>query len=234
MLTTNVLQRTFQISFAGDCGTAFTIDIEKRQYLVTARHVVENFGGGVLDIYHDSEWKKTNFELVGIGEGDVDIAVLAPKFQLSPTHTLEATSAHLTLGQTVYFLGFPYGLQQEMTAQMNRKFPFPLVKSGVVSAIDFGDNVSTMLLDGHNNPGFSGGPVVYIPPNRPASEENLYRVCGVVSAYPTYPEPVFDSNGDETGQFIKNNPGLVIAHNIKHARELIEVNPVGFELSTDS
>ena len=76
MLTTNVLQRTFHIRFGGGSGTAFTIDIERRQYLVTARHIIESFCGGELEIYHDSEWKKINLELVGAGAGEVDIGGL--------------------------------------------------------------------------------------------------------------------------------------------------------------
>ncbi len=43
----------------------------------------------------------------------------------------------------------------KQTTDMNNEFPLPLVKSGVVSSIEFEllDGVATILLDGHNNPG---------------------------------------------------------------------------------
>ena len=62
------------------------------------------------------------------------------------------------LSQDVYFLGFPYDLTND-GGTINRNFPIPLIKKGILSAIQVGE-VKTLLLDGHNNPGFSGGPVV--------------------------------------------------------------------------
>ncbi len=135
--------------------------------------------------------------------------------------------AGITLGQTVFFLGFPYGYHQTVGFEFNRDFPFPLVKSGVLSAVLFDENEPVILLDGHNNPGFSGGPVIYVPPGMP---EDQFNIAGIVSAYPTYREAVFDESGSETGSYIENNPGIVIATAIKCAVSLIEENPAGFEL----
>ena len=42
MITTNVLQRTFHLKYGANSGTCFTIDIDGRQYVVTARHVVKD------------------------------------------------------------------------------------------------------------------------------------------------------------------------------------------------
>ena len=41
MITTNAIQRTFHIKRSDASGTAFAIDRASRQYLVTARHVVD-------------------------------------------------------------------------------------------------------------------------------------------------------------------------------------------------
>ena len=64
-------------------------------------------------------------------------------------------------GQDVYFLGFPYGLHGDMSALSN-DLPFPFVKKGIISLFH-NDGVNRIYLDGHNNPGFSGGPVVFMP-----------------------------------------------------------------------
>jgi hypothetical protein len=42
------------------------------------------------------------------------------------------------------------------------------------------NGVETLFLDGHNNPGFSGGPIVYRDLDR---SEFVYKVAGVVSGF---------------------------------------------------
>ncbi len=118
---------------------------------------------------------------------------------------------------------------------MNRKYPLPLVKMGIVSSMQYEPQLgcSSIILDGHNNPGFSGGPVVFIPDGHSPGNASQFSVAGVVASYPTYNEPVFDNNQKETNLFIQNNPGLVIVYDIQHAVKLIEANPIGFELSVD-
>ena len=44
MITRNVIQRIFHIKRDNSTGTAFTIDRGSKQYLATARHVVEGIG----------------------------------------------------------------------------------------------------------------------------------------------------------------------------------------------
>ena len=39
MLTTNIIQRVVFVSYNGLTGTAFTIEKNERQYLVSAKHV---------------------------------------------------------------------------------------------------------------------------------------------------------------------------------------------------
>ena len=148
--TTNILQRTFRISHGGQTGTCFTVDVDDRQYLVTAKHLVESVDGScMVQIFQDGTWKNLPAELVGHGAGSNDITVLAPVTQLSVRYPLHATTAGLTLGQDVLFLGFPYGLANEL-GELNNYFPVPLVKKGIVSALQF-EEARVLLLDGHNN-----------------------------------------------------------------------------------
>ena len=100
MITTNVFQRTFHIRFGDSTGTAFTIDNDSRQYIVTARHVVEGITSGeAVNVFQDRQWKEIKVNVIGVGEDEVDVAVLATSMQLSPPFPLEANEAGLAYGQ---------------------------------------------------------------------------------------------------------------------------------------
>ena len=51
------------------------LDIEK-QYLVTASHVLGNVDLKSIGVFHEDRWKQMPVNIVGIGDGDWDIAVL--------------------------------------------------------------------------------------------------------------------------------------------------------------
>lgn len=107
MITTNALQRTFYIGIGDASGTAFTIDVDNRQYLVTAQHVIDGLGDErQIQIHHDGDWKNLAVEIVGQGDSaDVatDVAVLALRQQISPAYSLPPTSRGVQFGQQVYF-----------------------------------------------------------------------------------------------------------------------------------
>ena len=58
-ITTNILHRTFQFSFGKSRrGTCFTVDYDNRQYIVTARHIVEPItDSATIRIKHEKVWK---------------------------------------------------------------------------------------------------------------------------------------------------------------------------------
>ena len=232
MITANAIQRTFRIKRGDASGTAFAIDRASRQYLVTARHVANGIASGhTIAVFHESRWKNVTVDVIGIGEGDVDVAVLSCPTQLAPTYPLEASAAGLAYGQPVYFLGFPFGWDGG-AENINRDFPMPFVKTGIISAVMFG-NPTRFFIDGHGNKGFSGGPVVFVPNGQPQTE---LRVAGIVANYPTPSrEPIVDKRGNpivddhnEPAAFFSENPGFVVAMDIRHAIDLIDANPVGF------
>uniref|UniRef100_UPI00197CA2C8 hypothetical protein n=1 Tax=Piscinibacter defluvii TaxID=1796922 RepID=UPI00197CA2C8 len=171
-------------------------------------------------------WKALDCQVVGVGAGDIDIAVLAAQQVISPTDVLEPTTRHIYLSQDAYFLGFPYGLHAEVGA-LNAQFPIPLVKRGCVSQIELvGGGARYLLLDGHNNPGFSGGPVVYAVDNKgPAN-----KVAAVVSGFKFAWDQVYLKD-QLTDLAVKYNTGIVIAYSIEHAMELIHANPIGAKIA---
>ncbi len=155
MIFTNILQRTFHIRHNGCTGTCFTIDIEDKRYLITARHVVDAIHSeDIVEISHKEGWLRIPVRLVGHGKGDIDVTARAPQILFGVTHPLILSMDGVMLAEDLYFLGFPYGL--ETKGNVNSDFPLPLVKRATLSSVQAGE---PMLLDGHNNFGFSGGPV---------------------------------------------------------------------------
>ena len=221
-VTNNILQRTFRIRHGDETGTCFTVDIHNRRYLVTARHLVEEIRSrGAVDIQHDGKWVPIKVELVAHGEGLVDLSVLAPQTLFGAPHQLVVTTAHLHLAEEVYFLGFPYGLWFD-AGELNAGFPMPLVKRAAVSAMYLESGL--LLLDGHNNPGFSGGPVV----RRWNGSEQV--VVGVVSGYRSETPYVFDGSGNPGPYRYIMNTGIVSVYDSRKLNELIAGNPVGMAI----
>ena len=225
MITTNVFQRTLHIQVGDAVGTCFTIEISNRQYLVTANHVVKDLNGTCdVRIFHDNQWKNIQVTVVGHCSGNIDISVLTAPLQVSPTFPFEATSAGMAYGHDVYFLGFPYGMTTEV-GSLNNDYPFPFVKKAIVSCMQLTDDgVQINYLDGQNNPGFSGGPVVFKKPN-----EIDYKVAAVISGFAGVHEPVYQG-ADKLPLTYKYNTGIIISYGIKHAVDLIKSNPIGYEL----
>jgi hypothetical protein len=252
-ITTNVLKRVFFISYGESAGTGFTIDVDGRQYLITAKHVV----GGIKDkdtikIKHDNQMKPLSVRVIWVMPEEADIIVLAPEVQISPSFELEPTMKNLILGQQMYFLGFPFGIgmNDKNTLKINNGYPLPLVKDGVLSGLSTteGPNKYTVLvLDGLNNEGFSGGPIVY-----KEQSSNKLNVCGVVSSYKAQEIPVYrkaplkktdpktiertnPKTGEkyklvETDMIVERNTGLAYGHGISVAVEAIRKNPIGPEI----
>ena len=226
MITSNIIQRMLHIRRADKTGSAFTLDREEKQYLVTARHVVEGIASGEsIFIGLKKRWEPIEINVVGVGEDEVDVAVLACQQQLSPTLQLEPSNM-FAYGQEAYFLGFPFGWDSG-GERINNGRPLPFAKAGIISAFLSEDApaVQKIYLDAHANEGFSGGPVVF------SLLDNQKELCvaGVVVGYPKRFQPVVDDNGN-TVAHAQENPGLVLAISISHVVALIDANPIGFAL----
>jgi S1-C subfamily serine protease len=222
MVTANFVHRTFRIKCDAAIGTAFTVDADGKQYLLTAKHVVEHFGpDNSLEVFGNGKWSTVPATLVGHADNQLDVSVLAPTTAMSPPNLpVVVSSDGLAYGQDVYFLGFPYGVLSEVILG-EAGHPLPLVKKAILSTFAG----SVYLLDGHNNPGFSGGPVIF---GRGGSLPN--SAAAIVSGYRFDPEPVL--HGDtETALTIRSNTGIIIAYKIEIALDLIRANPIGAAVS---
>lgn len=102
MITTNVIQRTFCVRYGTSVGTAFAVDWNSRQYLVSARHVMRGFSSGdTLAIFHERQWKNLSVDVVEVGAGKIDLVVLACEVRLAPPHPINASTAGQIYGQRI-------------------------------------------------------------------------------------------------------------------------------------
>lgn len=266
-VTSNVLLRTLLIAIPGSkgatsvpMGTAFTIDMDGREYLITAKHVVAKLkdgSQGVIAIKTKTGWSSEKVTVYKCKD-PVDIAVLIPPTQLTVDFPLEASLAGMELGQDVYFIGFPYG-SEHATTYSNMPSVFGFVKRATLAqfvAIPVpGGTTQEIWLDGVNDPGFSGSPLVYRDFSKPGY---VFNVAGVIVAYEWSAAPVFNkveimpsqitaldrANDDlmqgpdgnlyrlkDTGKVVKQNTGMAVAWDIGSAVDLIKKHPVGPKVS---
>ena len=136
------------------------------------------------------------------------------------------------LGQSVRFLGyFPSVRTSPLPGYKKRGAP--LVMSGIVSGFNF-DEMGTIgpsiWIDGHNNKGFSGGPVVFQPAQAASPEECRWRIAGVISGYVNAPVEIRTTAGRKAAAVAISNAGLLRAIPIKTVHELAMKNPIGFSM----
>lgn len=245
-LTSNVLKRVVRVVVGASSGTAFTIDVDDRQYLITAKHVVAALkeGNASIQVCGDGEQCKESLVTILHCPDPIDIAVLVPRELLTVTFSLPADSSDMVLGQDVYFVGYPYAdpaLNTITPALENIGF----VRKAVWSAQQRQNNATIMYFDGRNNVGFSGSPIVFLQRGKPGYD---FKVAGVVSGFRSdftetfTAKPVVESEiTDEdrsanrilritdgtlvrkipTGQYVEGNTGIVIGYDIEHAVTLI-------------
>jgi len=226
-VTGNVISRVLQIRFNGFTGSAFIVDYGSKTYLVTANHMVAAAGDHArFDIFggSDSLWHPMEFTILHGHSPCVDVAVLLqPEAKLTPIDPLPYDYG-FAMGQEAYFLGFPFGL---FTTFSGQNVAVPLIKHGYISAsvpcsaiYPGGSKDDTLiLLDGINNHGFSGGPVV--APDV-FNGTRAFKLVGVLSGYKYEDEPV-NVNGQTAPNVSGSaNSGIILVIPIARAIDLIK------------
>lgn len=267
-VTSEALLRTFMIATNFGRGTTFSIDVDNREYWITAKHMftgIENGPAGQFpakrvqanilsqigegDEGHDLHWMTVSFTVIDPGK-DIDILVLVPDHLLlgglSRNFTLKAEDSGVGLGGDCEFAGFPYGggwktqMKDEEHPDKNDWVWLPYVKRCTVSALPQEKDLKVWVLDGINNHGFSGGPVLY-------GTGNKQEVFAVISGYHEEPLEVLpapNSSGTRTNsippspklpgeksrsekEFVNANSGFILAYDIQPAIEAIYKDPIG-------
>jgi len=211
MITANVWERVVRVEVGRQAGTGFTIDRDGTQLLVTARHLVD--APGPMGLYVRGHPVATQHERLTLPVPAVDVAVFRLREPITPDLPLKPEMDGIVYGQDAFFLGFPLGL----TFDIGPAESFPLVKRATISATNHQlAGRAILLLDGWNNPGFSGGPVVFRPAGSAA-----FSVCGVVTGYRWQPTPVVDGASSPTGAQVLANSGIIIAEEITRVLEAL-------------
>lgn len=225
MITANVFHRVFFIK-AADYGTAFAVDHNDRQYLVTAKHLLDAEVPRTIKFFRNRRWVDVEVEIVGLGAGEVDVAVFrASEILCAKELALDPSSRDVVVSQDVFFVGYPYKMWTDAGNALNGK-PCPFVKKGILASSFVGDDgISRLYVDALNNPGFSGGPIVFQPPGR-----SEFKVAGIVSKFKIDFEKVLDLDGHCTGQTVAYNTGFLVGYDISKAIDIIERNPKGFPI----
>ena len=98
--------------------------------------------------------------------------------------------------------------------------PIPLIKRGMISGFINDDKARILVIDGINNPGFSGGPIVVEDNSTPNG-----RIVAVIRGYQPVIKKLVDKDGKEldNGLFSSENSGLLIAYDIEHAIEIVNL-----------
>jgi len=209
MVPREILSRVLYIFTPTRRGSATTFESAGRQMLLTASHVVEGVASNSeIEVFRHGATHRVPIGTVWHAPSGADVAVLELKSDLTARTTIEVgPPSKFFLSQPTYFLGFPYGLKNDAIT-LNDGYPIAFVKSGIVAGFETNSGISSPIyLDGHNNPGFSGGPICTV------DKDHRVAVVGVVSEMSYVDAPVFEGM-EEIGLTVESHIGLVRGFNL--------------------
>lgn len=211
-----MLARTAEIKVGNVSGTGFLFDYGNKRYFVTAKHVVKDLkDNGTLQVQKPDGWKDYTIGKILLPPcGDADIAVLETHEAIDKPYEVVSGEGNesVILGQAVFFIGYPFGLHS-----MSDKYEFAFIKRGTMSAVDARDKNSIVLyIDGFNNPGFSGAPIMYWN-----FDKRAFRLLGVVQGYKEDTAKVLINN-EHVNTALLVNSGILVGYSIEHAVQAIK------------
>jgi hypothetical protein len=219
------MERVFQIAFLDSVGTAFAVDVDGRQYLITALHVCAGIHeGDEIRLLLRGIWTTLPATIVAQGNPDDpndDYLVLAVGRQVAPAYDLPLDIGQSHIGANLWFLGFPYGMMS--TLSLISGLTMPLIKHALLSGVQGTTTVEAFILDGMNNEGFSGGPVIF---RRQHANADGQSVLGIISSY-SAAETEVTLGGVATGMRAAINTGIIHCVSSQRVRAAIDANPIG-------
>lgn len=224
IVTSEFLQRTLKFKCGRSTGTCFFVKIDSKFYFVTAEHLLFEYPQSPIEICGDEGFKPA-VVLNVVNGSDVSgrkcTEDIAPDVSLVETTGISGAElsvpihpSSISIGDDAYFLGFPLGLGSvDLPGSSGWQSPF--VKRGCISA--FVENNEIFYVDGSNNTGFSGGPVLV------RDEKTAKGVCvGVISGYVKEHHKVHSTNNwyETTDYLAQANSGICIATSMNFVRQL--------------
>lgn len=197
-------------------GTCFGFSVDNKLVLITAKHLVAHLSSGFqieFQLYRDNRWQ--SFWGTPLFHNDLpDIAIIESSINLKFESNVKFNES-VIFGDDAYFLGFPYfggNLFRYPGSNLNNAFPIPMIKKATISGI----LDQLCFLDGHNNPGFSGGPISFYD-----QKLNQFVLFGIISGYITHQGKV-EVMPSANEHYYKENSGIIVAYTIHKAAELIK------------
>jgi hypothetical protein len=153
--------------------------------------------------------------------------VLAPQKALLDAKNLiqsaKVGSAKVTFGGECEFVGFPFGSAWTAKFEKGEMLRMPFIKRCTVSGLITSPE-RVWVLDGINNEGFSGGPVVF-------ETGPSQQIIAVISGFRREPIEVvpLSNTGEEPHpkEAALANTGFILAYDLACAVEAIGKNPIG-------
>ena len=221
-MTNEILDKVFKISLDTfrSSATGFIVEDNGELFMVTAKHIFPktHLSGSKIRIYvkDDSIWNYMDGTLFHHSNNKIDISIIRI-YEGEKTiikNKFNLTIESLIYGDEGYILGFPFSMS---TPILNREFPLPLIKRVINSGTIKDKGAQVIFLDGHNNPGFSGGPIVF--KNHLKKGGHIWQIVGVVSGY----VPQTNHLNSQIGVLkYQENSGIIIGYGSDHIGEIIK------------
>ncbi|MEY8781288.1 serine protease [Allomuricauda sp. XS_ASV26] len=222
VITANILENVYRIETDTLSGTCFLTENNGKEYLITARHLfktgLKNKDSTKIKLSFRNTVKDYNAEFKISSNKNIDIAVLSISESLKKLKPLPS-SKKIIVGQDMFFLGFPSFNKSSFFTYDKELGILPLVKKAIFSGGPVLDGYNLLFLDGHNNPGFSGGPVISYDYSLQSA-----AIVGIISGY--YPEERQAKNRDEIklDAFTFENSGIIKCFPFKLVSDIITSN----------
>jgi hypothetical protein len=234
-LAREIASPRFRLNRKIESGTAFSVDVDGRQYVITAKHITPMRSDGDVPLGSShAVFLGSNIPplhppvvatLVGYTKAPADtmaaadIAVFALPYRLSWEET-PTLSDKINVTDNVYLLGYPRSGAELMGTPESDGGSLPLIKHAMISGVS--PEGRGFYLDGLSTFGCSGGPIV--------ASGSPPTVIGVWTGFLSLGE--IDGGETDGGERerLAGNIGISFATNIKYARDMINANPIGFPL----
>jgi len=219
-LTENIFRQVYLVQYGNTYGSSFIIDINNKEFLITAAHLFPNISNNSeleITIYDENKSDKNKIRLYKHSDPSIDIAVIVLPKPIKKMKPL-ITGGSIETGQNLLFLGYPI-LNGQLFATQDPTFGIrALVKKAMLAGVVKKNDYYLMLLDGHNNSGFSGGPVIGYDKK---TDKNV--IVGVISGYIYETKKVYDDNKSPTLNY-DDNSGIILSYSIDLAYRIIDEN----------
>lgn len=252
-ILTNTYHLRYTFGDTISSGTCFRVLYQNRPFIVTAKHIfprrILNDTTIKIELLYKEEWIELNAKFYCTFDTCVDIAVLdignilkpridPPKmhtaglsldsFNLNTNQVIDSSKMNTVfIGDRLAFFGFP----EVGTTKLGSFKGLPLIKYGYYSGVVIDSlckrDVYQHIIDGQNTFGFSGGPVVAM------SSNNEILITGVVHGFRPEKRNFKGKNlniknivipGIIPEVQVAENSGVMIAHDISFAVEIIKNN----------